>query len=645
MTPFLLNLLWILVLVQLVPTAYLLVLTIGGLFRRKINPSDEVTPNRKFAVLVPAHNEEKLIASTVTALRQSHYPNEMLDIIVIADNCDDDTALIARAAGATVLERTDTENRGKGQALDWALREYADRLRDASYITVVDADTLVDPLYFREVNHNFHYDDVSVIQGYYGVSNIESNWRTGLSEIAFAVSHHLRPLGRNVIGGTAGLKGNGMSFHSSLLLEIGWPAHSVVEDLELTVILLKRGIQVKYVPGAKIAAEMVTRGSAATTQRMRWEGGRGKVVAKYAPTLLYDAIFKLRFAALECLLDLLFPPLAMFLFGSLALLGGSVLLGVDFLIAMALTPFVVVGSHVVLAMLHRGVPLSAWKALLSVPLFLTWKLCVYAKMAVAGSGGAWIRTLREGESEEAEAARTRQGRFLKLVEAGSVPDSSTIEKAKARDERRRRRWQILVRIMEVLKRGMDIAGAITAILLLSPVLLMTAFLIYLEDRGPIFFFQERVGKKGKPFQMVKFRSMRTDAEKLRTELDEENEHDIAITFKIKRDPRITRIGRFIRKFSIDEMPQFYNVLKGDMSLVGPRPALAKEVALYKGFQLRRLDVKPGLSCLWQIQGRSDIDFEGQARLDLEYIHSESLWKDIVILVKTLPAVILARGAY
>jgi lipopolysaccharide/colanic/teichoic acid biosynthesis glycosyltransferase len=190
-----------------------------------------------------------------------------------------------------------------------------------------------------------------------------------------------------------------------------------------------------------------------------------------------------------------------------------------------------------------------------------------------------------------------------------------------------------------------VIGSLGAILCLGPLLLATAVLIWLEDRGPIFFYQQRVGKDGKPFTMIKFRSMRVDAEKVRAELEEENEHEVAVTFKIKKDPRITKVGRWIRKFSVDEMPQFFNVLRGDMSMVGPRPALYKEVALYEGFQLRRVDVKPGISCLWQVQGRSDIDFEGQVRLDLEYIHSESLWQDIVILFKTVPAVILARGAY
>ncbi len=197
-----------------------------------------------------------------------------------------------------------------------------------------------------------------------------------------------------------------------------------------------------------------------------------------------------------------------------------------------------------------------------------------------------------------------------------------------------------------LTRAIDIVGSGCALLLLSPLLILTAILIRLEDRGPIFFKQVRVGLDGKHFLMWKFRSMYTDAEERLAELKRQNQHgENGVTFKMKRDPRITRVGRLIRKFSIDEMPQFYNVLRGDMALVGPRPAVPKEVAFYRSIELHRLTAKPGISCLWQIQGRADIDFEGQVKLDIEYIHTGNLIRDLAILAKTVPAVVLARGAY
>jgi lipopolysaccharide/colanic/teichoic acid biosynthesis glycosyltransferase len=207
-------------------------------------------------------------------------------------------------------------------------------------------------------------------------------------------------------------------------------------------------------------------------------------------------------------------------------------------------------------------------------------------------------------------------------------------------------WRTTFGLAESLKRGLDIAGAGTAVLVFSPVFVGTAVLIKLEDGGPVLFYQDRVGRGGRLFKMMKFRSMVPDAEALKEKLLQENEHgQEGITFKIKHDPRITRVGRVIRKYSIDEFPQFFNVLRGDMSLVGPRPALPHEVAQYKALHLRRLLVKPGITCLWQVGGRSNIDFEGQVRLDLDYIASESLTQDLKLLLKTIPAVLRGEGAY
>ena len=207
-------------------------------------------------------------------------------------------------------------------------------------------------------------------------------------------------------------------------------------------------------------------------------------------------------------------------------------------------------------------------------------------------------------------------------------------------------WRATYGLAETTKRGLDVAGSLAAIAAFSPVFVGTALLIKLEDGGPVLFHQDRVGRGGRVFKMIKFRSMVVDADRLKDTLLNENQHgDEAVTFKMKEDPRITRVGRFIRKYSIDEFPQFFNVLFGQMSLVGPRPPVPREVAKYKAMHLRRLAVKPGITCLWQVGGRAEIDFEGQVRLDLEYIASESVWNDIKILLKTVPAVIRGDGAY
>ncbi len=206
-------------------------------------------------------------------------------------------------------------------------------------------------------------------------------------------------------------------------------------------------------------------------------------------------------------------------------------------------------------------------------------------------------------------------------------------------------WRWLVGGAHVTKRALDLVGSGAALLAFAPLFAGVALLIKLEDRGPVLFRQVRVGRHGREFRMLKFRSMRIDAEARLKELLAKNQHDGGITFKIKDDPRVTRIGKWIRKFSLDELPQFWNVFRGQMSLVGPRPPVPREVALYTLADRRRLAVKPGITCIWQISGRAEIDFPGQVRLDVRYIESRSLWQDIKILLKTVPAVLTGSGAY
>lgn len=185
-----------------------------------------------------------------------------------------------------------------------------------------------------------------------------------------------------------------------------------------------------------------------------------------------------------------------------------------------------------------------------------------------------------------------------------------------------------------IKRTIDIIGSLSGLIILSPILLIVMAAIKIESRGPVVFAQERVGYKGKRFKMYKFRSMVENAEELKEKLKDQNEMNGPM-FKMKNDPRVTRVGRIIRKTSIDEIPQFVNVLKGDMSLVGPRPSLVKEVEEFDDWMLRRLDVKPGLTCYWQVSGRNDIDFEEWMKLDIKYIEEQSILVDIKLILKTV----------
>jgi exopolysaccharide biosynthesis polyprenyl glycosylphosphotransferase len=195
----------------------------------------------------------------------------------------------------------------------------------------------------------------------------------------------------------------------------------------------------------------------------------------------------------------------------------------------------------------------------------------------------------------------------------------------------------------VMKRGMDIAGALVGLAIAAPILLVSALAIKLTSPGPVLFRQLRCGLHGRRFEMLKLRTMTADAEQRKTELLELNEMNGPV-FKIREDPRITPVGRFLRRFSVDELPQFWNVLRGDMSLVGPRPPTPDEVVQYRGGVRRRLSMRPGLTCLWQVSGRNGVSFEEWMDLDLEYIDTWSLETDLRILLRTVPAVVLARGA-
>lgn len=194
----------------------------------------------------------------------------------------------------------------------------------------------------------------------------------------------------------------------------------------------------------------------------------------------------------------------------------------------------------------------------------------------------------------------------------------------------------------IMKRAMDIIGATMLLILFSPIFFVLLAVLAITTKGRPFFSQTRVGFCGRTFTMLKFRTMRLDAEQVQVAV--KNEQDGPV-FKNRQDPRITRIGRFLRKTSLDEMPQLINVLRGDMSLVGPRPPVIKEVVRYKSWQLRRLAVKPGLTCLWQVSGRCEIGFTDWVRMDIWYLRNQNLLTDLSLLIKTPLSVLSGRGAY
>ncbi len=205
-------------------------------------------------------------------------------------------------------------------------------------------------------------------------------------------------------------------------------------------------------------------------------------------------------------------------------------------------------------------------------------------------------------------------------------------------------WVIRNKILAKAKRIFDLLFSLLSLILLSPLFLIAAIAIKLDSPGPIIYKQVRVGKGGKRFYCYKFRSMVINADAMKKDLLAQNEAD-GLVFKMRKDPRITRVGRIIRKLSVDEIPQLFNVIKGEMSIVGPRPPVPVEVENYNYTQFHRLDAVPGITGLQQIKGRSDITFKRWVELDLQYIEDQSLWKDIEIVLLTIPAVISGKGAY
>ncbi|MBI9093384.1 MAG: sugar transferase [Sphaerochaeta sp.] len=234
----------------------------------------------------------------------------------------------------------------------------------------------------------------------------------------------------------------------------------------------------------------------------------------------------------------------------------------------------------------------------------------------------------------------RKKRVDEMLHQYRHPSSQT-RKAKIK----KKLWTFVIQATLFLKRLLDIMISLVALSLLSPLFAIVALLIKLTDGGPVIYVQTRIGKQGKPFPFPKFRSMVINADKLKDTLLNQAERKGDVTFKMKKDPRVTKIGSFIRRFSIDELPQLWCVLIGDMSIVGPRPPVPREVALYSQEDRRRLEVTPGLTGIWQVSGRSDIGFKQQVELDVLYIESHGFLLDLKLILKTIPAVLTGKGAY
>lgn len=393
--------------VLLVPLLYLALLSVAALVARRqrtqaraaAEHSDTSLP--RFAILIPAHDEAPVIGAALASLVTLEYPVDRYTPFVVADNCTDETAQIARAAGALVYERHDDQQRAKGYALRWLLERLAAEGRRFDAYVIMDADSRLSPNFLRRMAAALA-GGALVAQAQYRVSNGDDGWTAGLRAVAFALFNHLRPLGRLCFGWSAGLKGNGMCFHCEVFERFGWGSYSLAEDAEYHFALLDAGIHVAYVPEAVVAAEMPTALRQAHSQQSRWERGRLDIVRAQVWPLLRGFWRDHDMARLDAALEMLLPPLSLVV--GLVLLccacAVPLLWAPDLWLALALVA--ALGLHVLIGAALAQLSFRAYLSLLRAPLYIAWKCWVYLAALVKRGSSPWVRTERAAAAEQVE---------------------------------------------------------------------------------------------------------------------------------------------------------------------------------------------------------------------------------------------------
>ncbi|MCE7981235.1 MAG: glycosyltransferase [Caldilinea sp. CFX5] len=384
---------------------HLLLLTAAAWAAPKETPVPPHKPRHRFAILVPAHNEEKLLPALLESLSQLQYPRQLFSIHVVADNCIDETAAIARAAGAIVHERFDLVNIGKGYALQWLLARLEKMQVSYDAALILDADSIVSPNFLTVMNAHLNHGE-RVIQAHYAVLNPERSWVMSLRAAALALVHYLRPLGRMALGGSVGLKGNGMVFQRAVLAEHQWSA-SVTEDIDYHMALILSGERVAFAPDATVWAEMPGTLRSAQTQNIRWEQGRLQLARYYVPLLLQAAFTPQQFGRslsrsllFDSIMEHIIPPFSV-------VMGLSVVYWFfAWLCAMAWggTPLLILATlllvgqliYIVAGLVLAGTPPRTYLALLYAPIFVFWKIQLILGMLTRGEKQGWVRTARDG---------------------------------------------------------------------------------------------------------------------------------------------------------------------------------------------------------------------------------------------------------
>jgi cellulose synthase/poly-beta-1,6-N-acetylglucosamine synthase-like glycosyltransferase len=381
------------VVVQVALVGYLLFLTLATLGTRRGNASAPSEPVRRFAILVPAHNEEAVIGRLLTSLNSLEYPRQQFDVCVVADNCDDATASLARNAGAHVYERFTTGERAKGFALRSLIEQIGREGQAYDAFVIVDADSILAPNFLRAMDARLA-GGARVVQSYYSVLNAQQSAVAGLRYAALAAVHYLRPLGRSRFGWSCGLKGNGMCFEAGVLREFTWRWFTLAEDVEFHLALVERGIAVRFAPETWVKADMPVTLQQSASQNSRWERGRLQLIRQHVPRVVLEGLRRRSWLRIDAAIEQLIPPLSVpFALGAASILAAW-LAGAPLLAFTALGCLVGYAVYLVAALVMVRAPLRIYATLGMAPVYIAWKIALYAKSLLGARSSVWIRTAR-----------------------------------------------------------------------------------------------------------------------------------------------------------------------------------------------------------------------------------------------------------
>jgi len=377
--------------ILLVPLLYLVLLTFAGLFYRPTKLSMHV-PRSRFAVLVPAHNEEKLLPKLMESLCRTAYPAKLVRIFVVADNCTDETANAVAGYNCRVFERHDNEKIGKGYALEWLLEQTRPQADRFDAYVFLDADCEVSPNFLSVMDARLQRGELAV-QAYYATANPTESWVSSLRYIALVLLHHARPGGREVLGLSCGIFGTGMVLHRSVLDKYGWQTHGLAEDAEYYMLLTENGVRVSFAREAEVLSAMPASLRAARSQNERWEKGRFEVARQYVPRFLWDGLRTGSAMKIDAAIEQAIPPLAIVGLAGVVLLAASITAGNWPAITAGIAVLGAIALHVVVSLIAVMPPLTVFLSVAYIPWYAVWKLSLYLRVMKPGRQ-KWVRTER-----------------------------------------------------------------------------------------------------------------------------------------------------------------------------------------------------------------------------------------------------------